>query len=148
MDSSPPQWCAPCKQRRPASDFPLNHLGARYKTCVRHRSNRSLRQPLGEIDPNGPRQTRSGSVAALTDNPRPAKRRRRTRAEIEATRALTDNPPAPPPPPPPPPLPAVEEPLAPVTPLLPAVKEPLTPTTPLATSVPTNNPPLPSPAPL
>ncbi|KAG4432074.1 hypothetical protein IFR05_012443 [Cadophora sp. M221] len=83
MDSSPPQWCANCKQNRPVTDFTTNHIG-RYKTCNRHRS---TRQPLGEIDPNTPRQTRSGSVAALTANPRPAKRLRRTKAQMEAARA-------------------------------------------------------------
>ncbi|KAG4426912.1 hypothetical protein IFR05_017605, partial [Cadophora sp. M221] len=55
------------------------------------------------------------------------------RAEIEAARALTDNPP-------PPPLQVVEKPLAPATPLLPAVEEPLTPATPLAAPVPADNP--------
>ncbi|KAG4426991.1 hypothetical protein IFR05_017526, partial [Cadophora sp. M221] len=137
MKSSPPQWCAPCKQNRPVTDFATNRLGNRYKNCNRHRS---TRQPLGEIDPNTPRQTRSGSVAALTADPRPAKRLRRTKAQMEAARAqiaadntaIDNSPPppanpplrperpitAPPPPPPPPPadLPLRLEPPAPPSP--------------------------------
>ncbi|CZT06982.1 uncharacterized protein RAG0_12553 [Rhynchosporium agropyri] len=95
MDASQPIYCSNCKQIRPAADFPTNHLGRRYKTCIRHRAGVARRQPLGELDVNTPRQTRSGSVLPITDDIHPLRRprkRRRTRAKIAAAREAEDDP--------------------------------------------------------
>jgi hypothetical protein len=62
------------------------------------------RLPLAEIDPNAPRETRSGPIRPLADAsapPRPRKRVRRTHDELDAARSQPIGP-APPPSPPPP----------------------------------------------
>jgi hypothetical protein len=126
MDASPRVFCACCKQYYAASQFPQNRHGRPYKTCLQCKvappslyftfianllkaRREAARPALAELDPNAPRQTRSGRRQPVTDgdeNPRPRKRVRRTRAEIERDRnqPVIDAPAPVPPPPAPSPL--------------------------------------------